>query len=125
VAPESEAGVGCRSLATVLGALVGFATGAAVTGLALIGNEACVATCERVGFVAYAAGLPVSAAFSLAGGSDLVVAFFTDIILWMVVAYFLARLIERRRLGALRLVLGTVAVAVLYGALVSLGLERA
>jgi hypothetical protein len=109
----------------VLGALIGFATGAAITGLALIGNEACVATCERVGFAAYGAGLPVSAAFSLAGGSDLVVAFFTDIILWMVVAYFLARLIERSRIGVLRLVLGAIAVAVLYGAVVSLGMERA
>ncbi len=125
MAPEAEAGVGCRMLSTVFGALLGFAAGAAVTGLTLIGNETCLGFCERAGFVAYAAGLPLSAAFSLAGGSDLVVAFFTDIILWIVLAVFLARLVERRRIAAPGPILVAIAVALAYGALVSLGLERA
>ncbi|HEY5683947.1 MAG TPA: hypothetical protein VIY70_01100 [Acidimicrobiia bacterium] len=121
----ADAGVGCRTLSTALGALIGFAAGAAILGLTLIGNDACTSACVGFGFAAYAAGLPLSALFSFLGGSDLVVAFFTDVIVWIVAAVVVSRLVERRGSGIARPLISTMALAVAYGALISFGLERA
>ena len=118
-------GVGCRPLATILGSVLGFAAGAALLGLALIGDSGCLGTCERVGFALYGAGLPVSAAFSAAAGGALVVAYLTDVIVWATASVGMAKLVERRMLSVTRAVVLVIAAAAVYGLLVSGLIERA
>ena len=122
--PQPEPGVGCRPLATILGAILGIAGGAALIGLSLIGDTGCVGTCERVGFVLYGAGLPISAAFSAAAGGDLVVAYLTDIIVWVAAAVGMARLVERRVLLPSRAVALVMTGATVYGLVISGLIER-
>ncbi len=120
-----EPGVGCRPLATILGTILGFAGGAALIGLSLIGDTSCVGSCERIGFALYGTGLPVSAAFSAAAGGDLVVAYLTDIIVWAVAAVGMTRLVERRVLLPSRGIALVIAAAITYGLLISGLIERA
>ena len=121
---QPEPGVGCRPLATILGSLLGIAGAAALIGLSLIGDTSCVATCERVGFALYGAGLPVSAAFTAAAGGDLVVAYLTDIIVWVAAAVGMTRLVERRVLLPSRAIALVMAAATIYGLVISGLIER-
>lgn len=122
---EVEPGVGCRTLSVITGILVAFAAAAAAVGIAFVDDPACTGFCERVGFTAYGAGLPVSALFTVLTANDLVVAFFSDLILWIVVAVGLTRLIEHRRLTVWKPAIGAIGAAVVYGIVVGLLLARA
>lgn len=116
-------GVGCRTIASILAALLGFALVAVSSGLTLVLRDGCSGACETLGFTLYAAGAPVSGLFAVLAG-ELPLAYLTDIALWIAVAAGTARLVERRRLEVLRTVAAVIGVAISYGLAASVFLER-
>jgi hypothetical protein len=124
VTSPQEEGVGCRTVSLVLVTLLAFAAVAAFLGITLI-DSGCTGVCERVAFSAYGAGLPVSALFTVLTANDLVVAFLTDLILWIVLAVWLTRIVERRGLVVWKPALAAMGGASLYGVVIGLLLARA
>lgn len=120
--PGAPEGVGCKSLVAVAGALVAFAVVMVTVGLViLLGDPS--PTLEAIGFTAYAAGAPVSGAFAaLAGGLPLTL--YLDVLVWILIGAGIVRLADRGRSLA-RLVVMTVAVAIVYGVVISALVELA
>ena len=119
--PAPESGVGCRSLAIATAVLLGVASAEVALGLWLALSTPPIA--EPLGFALYGAGAPVSAGFAAAFG-ELPLAPFTDVIVWLVVAVGVARVSERLQRPLLHILGVVLGLAVVYGALVSLLIER-
>ena len=116
-------GVGCRPLLTVTGILLAFATGATALGLSILLRDDVSDVLERVGFVAYASGAPVSGLFAaLAGGLPLTL--YLDVLVWVLAAFGVVRLVERGR-SLPRLVLAVIGVALVFGVAISTLVELA
>ncbi len=120
---SGQGGVGCRTIASILAVLLGFAVVAVSTGLTLVLRDGCAGACETIGFTLYAAGAPISGLFAVLAG-ELPLAYLTDIALWIAVAAGTARLVERRRLQVLRTVTAVIGIALVYGLAASGFLER-
>lgn len=120
--PPSE-GVGCRPLVTVAGILLGFAAAAVTLGLIILLSDDASGVTEQIGFVAYAAGAPVSGAFAALAGS-LPLTLYLDALVWILVAAGLVRLAERGR-SLPRLIAMTIGVALAFGVLISTLVELA
>ena len=93
-------------------------------GLSLVNGASCAGGCETLGLTLLYAGLPVSAVFGVLFG-DLVVAWPLDITFWVVMAFVLARVSERRGSGPLPAALFAVAIALVYGLVLSQFVEIA
>lgn len=83
----------------------------------------CLGGCERLALVLYAAGAPVSGLFSALAG-DLPLAYLTDLLVWLAVAVGAARLVERRPLAGWQVAGAAMAVALLYGGVISTLIQR-
>lgn len=97
-------------------------------GITLEGRDACLGMCEWGAFALLFAGAPVSGAITVLGGSDLVLAWPVDILLWILVGVLHTRLsgehppLSRQWNLATVMVLGT---ALVYGGLLAAAVERA
>jgi len=122
--PERQPeGVGCKPLLTVTGILLAFAVAAVTIGLSILLSDDVSGGLERIGFIAYASGAPVSGLFAaLAGGLPLTL--YLDVIVWMLVAFAVVRLVERGR-SPRRLIGTVIGVAVVFGIVISSLVELA
>lgn len=117
-------GFGCRPTALAFLLLAAFVVAGATIGVSLGLRTGCDAACEAVGFTLYAGALPVSGVFAALAG-DLPVAWPLDATLWIIVSLAVGRLAERRRVGVPRMALWAIAVALVYGFVLSFFIEAA
>lgn len=120
---EPEAGLGCRTLVTTLGVLLVFAVASVAMGLAIALGDDVGRLGERIGFTLYGAGAPISALFAAIAG-ELPLAPLTDVIVWIVAAAGTTRLTERRGIPMARSIALVIAMALVYGVVVSSFIER-
>lgn len=108
---------------TTTGILLAFAVAAVTLGLSILLQDDVSGTMERIGFVAYASGAPVSGLFAaLAGGLPLTL--YLDVLVWMLAAAGIVRLAQRGR-STRRLVSAVIAVAIVFGLVISSLVELA
>ena len=112
-------GLGCKTLLTAVGMLLGFAVVAVALGLFLILGEDPSPAAETVGLTLY----PVSGIFAAIAG-DLPLALPLDALVWIVAGAGVTKLSERTG-GLTKPVAGVVAVALLVGLVVSTLVELA
>lgn len=115
---------GCRDAAVATVILVGLGLVFMTIGLSLVGRPSCDAGCQTLSLTLLYAGLPVSAVFGVSFG-NLVVAWPLDVTFWVVTAFFVARLADRRDLSVMGAVVVTVVVALGYGLVLSTLVEIA
>jgi len=130
VQPEAapEEGVGCAAVTWAALALV--LAGAALwsAGILLEDPIRCTGTCQWFAFALIFAGTPVSALITVAGGSDLVLAWPVDILLWILIGVAHTKLsgehppLSGRWNRAMGII---VAAALIYGGVLSLTVEQA
>ncbi len=120
---ESE-GVGCRETAISAVLLIAMSLAFMAVGLSLVNGDSCDGACETLGLTLLYAGLPMSAIFGVLFG-DLVVAWPLDITFWVVMAFVLANVSERRGSRPLPASLIAVAIALIYGLVLSQFVEIA
>ena len=84
--PTSQEGIGCRGVTITAVVLVGIAAAMWTVGLKLNQSPSCVGACEWTSFALLFAGGPVSALFTVLGGTDLVIGWPVDIIAWVVLS---------------------------------------
>jgi hypothetical protein len=116
--PESTESTGCRGVSISTAILLGTAIVFIFTGLLLTNAESCDGVCETVALTALYAGGPISAAIGVFFGG-VWVAWPLEITLWVVIAFISARWAERRDGNVVRLALIIVAVALVYGLVLS------
>lgn len=115
---------GCRHAALATAILVGLGLIFMTIGLSLVNDPSCEAGCATLALTLLYAGLPVSAVFGVFFG-DLVVAWPLDVTFWVVTAFFVARLADRRDRSVMGPVVVTVAIALGYGLVLSTLVEIA
>ena len=101
-------GYGCRETAVTFALLVVFVVVAGTVGVSMALGPGCSGLCETVGFGLYGAALPVSAVFAATAG-DLPIAWPLDVTFWLIAAFGLSRMSERRN----RSIAGVVGVAII------------
>lgn len=111
-------GFGCRPTATAFGLLVGFIIIAGTLGVSLALGSGCNGACETAGFALYGAALPISAVFAATAG-DLPIAWPLDLTFWLVTAFALSRISERRGRSIPAVVGAAILVALAFGAAIS------
>lgn len=124
---EPEHGIGCAPVtwASLTLVLVGGALWAA--GILLEDPSRCTGTCQWFAFALIFAGTPVSALITVAGGSDLVLAWPVDVLLWVLLGVAHTKLsgehppLSRRWNRATAII---VAAALVYGGVLSLAVEQ-
>ena len=79
-------GVGCRGIALTAMVLIAIAVGAWTAGFYLGESSTCVGACEWTSFTLLFVGGPVSAIFTVLGGTDLVIGWPIDLIAWVMIA---------------------------------------
>lgn len=93
-------------------------------GLVMVNNPGCTGMCETAGITFLYAGFPVSGVFGFFFG-DLALAWPLDITLWVVVGFLLARLADNRGVRPAGAAMAAVAVALIYGLVLSTFVEMA
>lgn len=116
VAKENEAG--CRNAAIATTLLLSLAITFMAAGLALIPTPGCSGSCETAALTLLFAGGPIGAVMSVVF-EDIFVVWPLEITLWVVIGFFLARRSNARKTGVLRSALVVVAIALLYGLVLS------
>lgn len=108
------------ALSTAL--LVGTAVVFMILGLTLVNDTGCDGACATLAPTLLYAGLPISAIFGVVSG-DLVVAWPLDITFWVVIAFVVTRISEKRvRTPGVGSVIA-IAVALIYGLVLSMMVE--
>jgi len=120
---RADDGLGCRTLTVALAVLVGFAVAATATGLSLALGSAPGPTAERIGFLLYGAGAPVSALFAMIAG-ELPLAPLTDLVVWVAAAVAATRIADRRGTPIWKPLTVIVGASVAWGVVASSALER-
>ncbi|MGC2241136.1 MAG: hypothetical protein WA726_09875 [Acidimicrobiia bacterium] len=121
---RNDEGIGCRDAAIATAFLLGFAICLFAVGLTLINRDACTGACETVGLTLLYAGGPVSAVIGFFSDS-VTVAWPLDVTFWVVLAFLVARISAKRRIGPLGLAVGFVAIALVFGLVLSQFVELA
>lgn len=80
-----DEGIGCRPVALTALVLLGIAAVLWTAGILLEDAERCTGACSWFAFTLLFAGTPVSAVFTVLGGSDLVFGWPVDIIAWIMI----------------------------------------
>lgn len=122
--PENTESTGCRGAAISTAFLLGLAITFMVAGLTLTGGDTCEGLCETAALTMLYAGGPISAAFGVFFGG-VVVAWPLEVTLWVVLGFASARWAERRGRGVLGVDLVLVAIALVYGLVLSQFVELA
>lgn len=123
MSPDTEA-PGCRNTALVTTFLLAFGIIFFAIGLTLINRSTCAATCETLGLTLLYAGGPISALIGFFTDS-VIVAWPLDVTLWVVLGFATARLAQRRDSSVLGLGVTLLALAVVYGLVLSLFVDLA
>lgn len=82
----AEEGIGCRGVTLTAAAFIVAAAVLWTVGLIIGRPDSCTGVCDWSSFTLLFAGGPVSALFTVLGGSDLVVGWPVDIIAWFLLA---------------------------------------
>lgn len=115
---------GCRDAAIATVILVGLGLIFMIIGLSLVNDPSCDTGCQTLALTLLYAGLPVSAVFGVFFG-ELVVAWPLDVTFWVLTAFFVARLADRRDRSVMGAVVITVVIALVYGLVLSTLVEIA
>lgn len=115
---------GCRDVALVTLLFLAFAAVFIAVGLGLAGRESCQGACETLALTLLYAGGPISAVFGVAFG-ELVLPWPLEVTFWVVMAFLVARWAERRGRRPLPVALIVVALALVYGLVLSRFVEIA
>ncbi len=95
-----------------------------ITGLGLVRGDTCTGACETLALTLLYAGGPISALFGVFVGG-ITVAWPLEITLWVVIGFTIARWAERRGTTPIRLATIVVAIALVYGLVLSQFVEIA
>lgn len=117
-------GYGCRSTATAFALLVAFVVVASSFGVSMALGPECTGACETAGFALYGAALPISAIFAATAG-DLPIAWPLDASFWLVIAFAVSRISERRGRSVAAVVGATILIAFVFGAAISMFITTA
>lgn len=118
--PENSDGIGCRPFTVALGSFIVFSVACVALGLSLALQADPAPWAERLGLALYVAGAPISGVFAALVG-ELPLAPFTDMIVWIAAAGLIARRSDEANRRVIALTMGA---ALVFGAVVSLALER-
>jgi len=121
---RNDEGIGCRDAAIATAFLLGFAVCLFAVGLTMINRDACTGACETVGLTLLYGGGPVSASIGFFSDS-VTVAWPLDVTFWVVLAFVVARISSKRRIGPLGLAVAFLAVSLLFGLVLSQFVELA
>ena len=124
---SSQEGIGCRGVALTTLAFVALASAMWTIGWMVGAPDTCTAVCEWSSFTLLFAAGPVSALFTVLGGSDLVLGWPLDVLVWLLLASLHQKLSSEAtpwsRTWA-RWYGGFVAIALLYGGMMALLVSR-
>jgi hypothetical protein len=123
VANRNE-GIGCRDAALATSFLLGFAIVFFAIGLTTINQGVCTGLCETLGLTLLYAGGPVSALIGIFTDS-VIVAWPLDLILWVVLAFGVARFAQNRRIRPWGPLLALLGFFLAYGLVLSQLVELA
>jgi hypothetical protein len=116
--------VGCRDAALATALLLGIGVVLFASGLALVSRENCSGACEFFGLAILYAGGPISAAIG-AFTDSLVVAWPLEIMLWVILGFWAARVGSSRGRSTWGISISIVGLALLYGLVLSQFVELA
>ncbi len=125
--PDPQEGIGCRGVALTAIAFVLIAVAVWTVGLVLGRPDTCTGLCEWGSFTLLFAAGPVSAIFTVIGGTDLVVGWPIDMIAWLLLGTLHQRLSGEAAPGSrpwARWVVLFMGVAVAYGGVMALFVSR-
>lgn len=117
-------GTGCRDAAVGTLFLLGFAVVFMVTGLTLGDNPDCQGVCEATALTLLYAGGPLSALLGVVFGG-VWLAWPLEVTLWVVIGFLTARVAARRSVRVLAAAMVVLAVALVYGLVLSSLVELA
>ncbi|HEY5891489.1 MAG TPA: hypothetical protein VIW94_12435 [Acidimicrobiia bacterium] len=121
--PQSEA-PGCRDAALASLLLLGVGIAFFASGLGLINQETCSGSCEFLGLALLYTGGPISALIGVVTGS-VIVAWPLDVMLWVVLGFWCARIGATRNRSSLMYAISILGIAVVYGLVLSQFVELA
>lgn len=111
-------GIGCRDAALSTGFLLGFGIAFFAIGLTMINREVCTGLCETLGLSLLYAGGPISAVIGVLS-DHVIVAWPLDVILWVVLGFWVARFSGNRGVRPLGPALAIVVIFALVGLVLS------
>lgn len=115
---EQIESTGCRGVAISTSLLLGFAIAFMITGFTMSTGESCVGVCQTIGLTLLYAGGPISGILAVFFGG-VWVAWPLEITLWVVLGFASTRVAETRGRSVALLALSLVAVAMVYGLVLS------
>ena len=124
---ESGEGIGCRGATLTAVWLVGAAAVLWTVGLLLTQSSSCTGSCEWLSLTLLFAGGPVSAIFTVIGGTDVVIGWPVDIIAWVMIGVLHQKLSHEAELWTSlwrRWALRFITIALLYGSVMALLVTR-
>lgn len=121
--PQSEA-PGCRDAALATLLLLGVGIAFFASGLGMINQDSCSGSCEFVGLALLYTGGPISALIG-AFTDSVIVAWPLDVMLWVLLGFWCARIGERRGRSSLVYAISILGIALVYGLVLSQFVELA
>ena len=115
---------GCREAALATALLLGIGIALFASGLAMINQSTCSGACEFAGLAILYAGGPISAAIGALTDS-VIVAWPLEVMLWVVLGFWAARIGAKGNRSTWAVVVGILVVALLYGLVLSQFVELA
>lgn len=115
---SKQDGIGCRDAALSTGFLLGYGIVFFAIGLTMINREVCTGLCETLGLSLLYAGGPISAVIGVFS-DHVIVAWPLDVILWVVLGFWVARFSGNRGMRPLGPALAIVVIFALIGLVLS------
>lgn len=115
---SKQDGIGCRDAALSTGFLLGYGIVFFAIGLTMINREVCTGLCETLGLSLLYAGGPISAVIGVFS-DHVIVAWPLDVILWVVLGFWVARFSGNRDMRPLGPALAIVVIFALIGLVLS------
>jgi hypothetical protein len=115
---SNQDGIGCRDAALSTGFLLGFGIAFFAIGLTMINREVCAGLCETLGLSLLYAGGPISAVIGVLS-DHVIVAWPLDVILWVVLGFWVARFSGNRGMRPLGPAVAIVVTFALVGLVLS------
>lgn len=109
---------GCRDAALATALLLGIGLAFMGSGLALINQPGCAGLCEAAGLSILYAGGPISAMIGFLTDS-IVIAWPLEVMLWVVLGFWAARRAANRNTSTWAYVISILALALIYGVVLS------